>query len=79
MSPTVLRQGGYQVKIYLNDHSPAHVHVSKGEKLARVTLQPVAAQNNWGFNERELSQVTALVQANQQLLLTAWDRYHTER
>jgi len=55
VSPTILNESGYRVKIYFNDHPPAHVHVFKGEKQGRFTLLPVAVQNNWGFSPRELS------------------------
>jgi hypothetical protein len=35
MSPTVLKKAGFQVKIYLNDDPPAHVHVRRAGKEAR--------------------------------------------
>ena len=78
MSPTVLREDGYQVKIYLNDHPPAHVHVVRAGKEARVGLDPIVVHNNWGFNNRELSKIQDIIEANQSLLLAEWDKYHAE-
>jgi hypothetical protein len=36
---TVLREGGLRVRIYTDDHEPAHVHVV-GDGIARVSLVP---------------------------------------
>lgn len=74
--PTVLRVGGYQFGIYLNDHPPAHVHVRKAEKSARVTIDPIEVMNNYGFNERELSQIKAIIEQHQTELMDIWKRYH---
>ena len=79
MSPTVLREDGYQVKIYPNDHPPAHVHVVRAGKEARVGLDPIVVYNNWGFNNRELSKIQDIIEENQSLLLAEWDNYHAER
>jgi hypothetical protein len=79
MSPTVLRERAYRVKIYLNDHAPAHVHISKAEKDARVQLEPVLILHTYGFNTRELAEIEELVRANQTKLLAKWDEIHPER
>ena len=79
MSPTVLRKEGYQVKIYPNDHPPAHVHVFRGGDQARITLDPVGIQNNWRFNEREIAKILNIINDYQSLLLAEWDKYHPER
>lgn len=36
--PPVLRVGGYQFIIFTSDHPPAHVHVRRDGKLAKVRL-----------------------------------------
>lgn len=79
MSPTVLNQDGYQVMIYLNDHTPAHVHVYKAENEARVQLDPVEIMDSEGFNTRELKAVRKLISENQEYLLEKWDEYHPAR
>jgi hypothetical protein len=79
MSPVVLRQGGYVFVIYPNDHPPAHVHVKRAEKLARVKLDPMEIWDYFRFNERELSEILEIVEANQNLLLAEWERFHTRR
>ncbi|MEP0764185.1 MAG: DUF4160 domain-containing protein [Chloroflexota bacterium] len=78
-SPTVLRYGGYRVRIYLNDHPPAHVHVSGAGMEARVTLEPVRVVDNWGFNHRQLAQIVRIIQEHRVALLAEWNRHHRER
>jgi hypothetical protein len=39
--PTVLRVGGYQSIIFTSDHPPAHIHVRREGKLAKVSLDAV--------------------------------------
>lgn len=81
MSPTVLkrREHGFDVRIYTKDHVPAHVHVFDGENEAKVGLEPVNVLDNWGFNSRELKQITELITENLEILLTEWDEYHPVR
>jgi hypothetical protein len=79
MSPTILRREGYQVKIYLNDHPPAHVHVAHAGNEARIGLVPVEVKNNWGFNTREIGRILAIIHESKEFLLAEWDRYHPER
>jgi len=79
VSPVVLRQDGYLFIVFPNDHSPAHVHVRRAEKLARVKLDPVELWDYAKFNTRELSVIITVVKANQQKLLEEWDRYHSAR
>ena len=77
--PTVLRQDGYTVRIYLNDHSPAHVHVFKAENEARITLEDKDVMSNIGFHNREISRILEIIEEHQDELLAAWDEYHESR
>lgn len=79
MSPTVLNEDGYQVMIYLNDHTPAHVHVFKAENEAKVQLDPVEIMDNEGFNTRQLKAIRTLITEHQDELLGEWDKYHPNR
>ena len=79
MSPVIVRSRGYRVIIFTNDHPPAHIHVRRAGKKARVRLEPVELLNDYGYSSREIKQILKLVQDNQTVLLTQWDRYHTSR
>ncbi|MBI5668242.1 MAG: DUF4160 domain-containing protein [Chloroflexi bacterium] len=76
MSPTRLHRNayGYDVRLYTKDRPPAHVHVFDGENEAKVGLDPIQIVDNWGFTERELKQITQLIE--QMMLLSEWDKYH---
>jgi hypothetical protein len=40
--PKVIEIKGYAVKVFTDDHGPAHVHVLKNGILLKISLQPVA-------------------------------------
>ena len=78
MSPTVLRQSGYVVVVFGNDHPPAHVHVRAAGNVARVRLQPIALMDSYGFTSRQLRAIMAIVEANLSVCLAKWDEIHPE-
>ena len=63
---------GYDVRIYTDDHLPAHVHVFKGEKRVQVYLDPIEFEDNHGFNTRELGRIRDLIEENIDLLMRMW-------
>lgn len=77
--PTIVNEDGYRLKIYPNDHPPAHTHVQKAENEARVRIDTCEIVSNEGFNSRELSAIVELVRKYQEVLLAAWDSYHESR
>jgi hypothetical protein len=81
MSPTLLsrREYGFDVRLFTKDHPPAHVHVFGGDNEAKVSLEPVAVMDNWGFNNREVRAILDLIEDNKTMLLSEWDKYHPIR
>jgi len=77
--PTVLRRNGYAIRIYPNDHPPAHVHVKRDGHEARVTLVEVEVVTNYGFNPRELRELLEIIGEAREELLAVWDSYHPSR
>ena len=78
--PTVFIEEGYRFKIYPNDHPPAHAHVQKAEKEARVRIYgTIEVMSNEGFNNRELLKIRELVAKHRAALLAVWDTYHESR
>jgi len=71
--PTVLRQEGYEVVIYLNDHPPAHVHVFKGGGEAKVNLDPVAVAQVWKMKRPTVRKAKRVVAEHQSSLLEQWE------
>lgn len=76
--PTLFTEDGYQVKMYYNDHPPAHVHVVKAENEARVTIDPIEVKTNVGFNSRELSKIMDIIRAHQDELIEKWKVFHPD-
>lgn len=70
------RRDGYDVRIFTDDHLPAHVHVFKGGKQVQVYLEPIEFENNRGFNTRELGRIHELIEDNMELLQAVWIQYH---
>jgi len=71
--PTIYRARGYREYFYSRENAePPHVHVDKAGATAKVWLEPVAVASHAGFAGRGLSDVLALVRANQRLFLEAW-------
>ncbi|MCA0455003.1 MAG: DUF4160 domain-containing protein [Chloroflexi bacterium] len=77
--PTVIREDGYTIRIYLNDHIPAHVHVLKAEKEARITLVDLKVMDSIEFTSKELKRAIEIIEEHQDELLKIWDTYHEER
>jgi len=76
---TVHRASGMNVVIYLDDHSPAHVHVF-GDGEAKIELE---GPNNepkvvWtkGMNRAEARRALAVVRAHRDDLLLRWNELH---
>ncbi len=70
------RIAGYKFRFYSSAiFEPPHVHVIKGEKVAKIWLQPVAIQSNHGYHEAELNRILKLTQKHQTQLLEAWNDY----
>lgn len=67
---------GYDVRIYMKDHPPAHAHVWKGDKELQIGLMTFEISNNRGYNVREIRQIRKLVTEYQDLLLDIWHRMH---
>ena len=52
--PTILRVKGYRFFFYINDHSPAHIYIEKGEGTAKFSLVPVGLIKSKRFNLRQM-------------------------
>ena len=72
--PTVLRVNGYRFFFYASDvGEPCHVHVSKGEGIGKIWLEPeIAIQYLDYFTIRQKREVIEIVKDNEQLLKEKW-------
>ena len=72
---TVLRRYGMRFVIYLDDHEPAHVHVS-GDGEARIDIKNLKTLSRWRMSDRDIHRAEAVIEENRQLLLDKWRQYH---
>jgi hypothetical protein len=74
--PTVLRISGFRFFFYSNEgKEPPHIHVEKGECVAKFWLLPVELADSYGFSASELNKTRRLVVEYQQLFINAWHEY----
>jgi hypothetical protein len=79
--PVIVREGGWSIWIYLNDHAPPHVHVRRrGGTNIKILLpsadKPVEIVNWKKVDSRQVLVAARLVIANASLLINAWERIH---
>ena len=74
--PTVLRIRGYRLFFFsLEGNEPPHIHIEKGEATAKIWLQAVEIENNYGFNTREMAQIQRIITENRITLIQSWHDY----
>ena len=73
--PTILRTKGYRFFFYVNDHSPMHIHVEKGDGTAKFYLSPLEFVKSRRLKASEIVEIRKLVYENLELFKTKWDEY----
>ena len=58
---------------------PLHVHVRKGESLAKFWLEPrVVVANSYGMTSSELHMLSKVVVKNAELIRSAWNEHFNQ-
>ena len=78
--PTIIRVAKLRIVIYLNDHGPAHVHVTGAGGEAKIKLgmrgrKPRLMINN-GMTQADLAVALRVVDAEGSLLRRKWREIH---
>ncbi len=74
--PTVLRIGPYRFFFYAGDRDePQHIHVERGNKIAKFWLDPIRLQRSGGFPRTEIGRIQKLVSEHHEELVEAWNEY----
>jgi Domain of unknown function (DUF4160) len=79
--PTILREQGFRVVIYPNDHLPSHVHVFKGSGEVRIELgdeesDPRLMTITGQISDEDVAKALYLATENQAKLLAKWREIH---
>ncbi len=78
--PTLLRWKGYRFFFYSADGwEPAHVHVAKSGKEAKLWLNDLAVAVNMGYSARELGEIIQKARDERASFLEAWNDYFANR
>ena len=76
--PTVFIEG-YKFRFYSSDfREPPHVHIFRGEKQAKIWLQPTEVQANYGYNQTELNKILQLTIDHRERLLEIWNDHFSQ-
>lgn len=74
--PTVLRIDGFRFFFYSKEGlEPAHIHVERGDDVAKFWLEPVELASSYGFSAKDINSLRKLVAQHQATLLKAWNDY----
>ncbi len=74
--PTLLREGPYRFYVVSGDRGePAHVHVQRDDRFAKVWLEPVELESSGRFSPAELRGILRIVARHQTELIEAWHDY----
>jgi hypothetical protein len=74
--PIVLRIDGYRFSFYSNEGSePPHIHVRRGDGLAKWWLDPIAEVHSERFTVQERRAIRGYIERFQSQMIEAWNEY----
>ncbi len=73
--PTIIKIKGYRFFFYVNDHSPSHIHVEKGDCTAKFGLDPCLLIKSKRFKAIEISEIRKIVFENLSTFKAKWDEH----
>jgi hypothetical protein len=75
--PTLIREGGFEVRIYTLDHPPPHVHVAKAGAVVKIGLATCKVMEIVGaISDRDVHKAELLVARHAQFLSEEWIKIH---
>jgi hypothetical protein len=78
--PTLLRQDGFEIRMYFDDHDPPHIHAFKAGGQAKIALgspeQPPSLLMVQGMSLKDAKRAIELVKEHQTQLLEKWEEFH---
>ena len=74
--PTILKIGPFRFFFYSNERGePAHIHIQRGNMLAKFWLKPLALASSTRFSPKELHKLQQLVDEKKETFLEAWNEH----
>ena len=74
MSPRVMFINGYDFFFYSMEEVRKHIHIEKGESIAKVWLEPtVELVYNYGFTSKEIKFIIQTIIENERFICKKWN------
>jgi hypothetical protein len=78
--PTLIRESGFEVRIYTLDHPPPHVHIEKAGAAIKIDLATSRVVRVVGTaSDRDIRRAERLVEKHLRMLNDAWRELHGRR
>jgi hypothetical protein len=78
--PTLVREAGFEVRIYTLDHPPPHVHVARAGAIVKIDLATHHAVEIVGpISDRDVRRAERLVAQHAEFLRSEWEKLHARR
>lgn len=75
--PTLVREAGFEIRIYTLDHPPPHVHVAKAGAIMKVDLATHQVTEIVGrISDRDVRRGEDLVARHAEFLKREWNKLH---
>jgi len=80
--PKIFEWNGYKFYFFSNEgipREPCHVHVRKGEFVAKFWLEPeTSLASSWGMSSKELNDLEKKVDENREVIMEKWNEYFND-
>ena len=78
--PTLIREAGFEVRIYTLDHPPPHVRVARAGAIVKIDLASCELVEIVGsISDRDVRRAEGLVAAHVDILKAEWEKLHARR
>lgn len=75
--PTIVREAGFEVRIYTSDHPPPHVHVSKAGAVVKIGIATGLVMRIVGaISDRDVKRAEQIVAKHAVRLMKTWEELH---
>jgi hypothetical protein len=77
--PEILRYKGFKFFFFANEGNPLeplHVHVRKGEAIAKFWIYPsISVAESYQLKSSELKELAKVIEANKELITRSWNEF----
>ena len=75
--PTLVREDGFEVRLYTSDHPPTHVHIEKAGAIMKIDLATSEVMEIVGtISDRDVKRAERLVAKHSLFLNAEWIKLH---